>query len=415
MKSRTGLIAALDIGTTKVCCFIARLSGNEETMPQVTGIGHQIAHGLKAGVIIDMEEAEAAILNTVHAAEQMAGETVRHAIINISGGKLLSRSFSVASPVTGHEITQDDLTRAFKQGCAAHPAPEQRTLHTIPVSYSIDGSRGIRDPRGMYGEQLGINMHLISAPNGIARNLRTCVERCHLDVVEVVATPYASGLACLVEDEMDLGSVCIDMGGGTTSISVFADGKIVYCSTLPVGGAHVTNDIARGLSTTLAHAERMKTLYGSAIPSINDERDYVDVPLIGEEKHTQPNHVPKSVLNSIIRPRLEEILEMVRDNLEQSGFDRISGQRAVLTGGGSQMQGIRDLAAMILDKQIRIGKPTRIGGLAEATGGPAFSACSGLLIHSLKQKAEVPVRERGFLEESSGLMGRVGLWLRESF
>jgi cell division protein FtsA len=205
------------------------------------------------------------------------------------------------------------------------------------------------------------------------------------------------------------------MGGGVTSLAVFFDGNMVFTGSVPLGGAHVTSDIARGLSTTMANAERMKTLYGNTILSDVDDRDYIDVPPIGEEVHAQPNHVPKSLLIGIIRPRLEEILEMTRDLLERSGFDKVAGQRVVVTGGASQMQGIRDLAAMILDKKVRIGKPMHINGLAEATGGPSFSTCAGLLAYAQQNTAAMPVSARGWMEEPGNFFSRLGLWLRECF
>ena len=197
--------------------------------------------------------------------------------------------------------------------------------------------------------------------------------------------------------------------------AVFYDGNLVFTDSVPVGGAHVTNDIARGLSTPVAHAERMKTLYGSAIASAADERELITVPQVGEEDENQANHVPRSLLVGIISPRLEETFEMVRDRLESSGFDKIAGRRVVLTGGACQLPGTRELAALILDKQIRIGRPLRIEGLAEATGGPAFSTSAGLVHFALSERAETPRRGRALTEEPGGLFVRVGHWIRENF
>jgi cell division protein FtsA len=241
------------------------------------------------------------------------------------------------------------------------------------------------------------------------------VGRCHLDVAGIVVGPYAAGLACLVEDEQQLGVTVIDMGGGTTSIGVFFDGNLIFCDTVPVGGAHVTSDIARGLSTPLAHAERMKTLYGHAIRSPADERETIAVPQVGEEEDGQANHVPKSLLVGIIGPRLEETFELVRERLEKSGFDKLAGRRIVLTGGACQLPGTRELAGLILDKQVRVGRPLKIGGLAEATQGSAFSTCAGLLHFALSERAEIPRPARGAVESPGGLFGRFGLWLKENF
>jgi cell division protein FtsA len=267
----------------------------------------------------------------------------------------------------------------------------------------------------MFGERLGVDMHVVTAAAGAVRNLTSCVARCHLDIRALVVSPYAAGLAALVDDERDLGVTVIDMGGGTTTIAVFFDGNLVFTDSVPVGGGHVTNDIARGLSTPIAHAERMKTLYGSAISSLSDEREMISVPQVGEEDDGQANHVPKSLLVGIIAPRLEETFELVRNRLESSGFDKIVGRRIVLTGGACQLPGTRELAALILDKQIRVGRPLRIQGLAEAMNGPAFSTSAGLVHFALSERAEIPRHGRALTEEPNGLIGRVGHWIREYF
>jgi cell division protein FtsA len=196
---------------------------------------------------------------------------------------------------------------------------------------------------------------------------------------------------------------------------VFFDGNLVFTDSVPVGGGHVTNDIARGLSTPVVHAERMKTLYGSAIASTADDREVINVPQVGEDDEGQANHVPKSLLIGIIAPRLEETFEMVRDRLDASGFDKIAGRRVVLTGGASQLPGTRELAALILDKQIRIGRPLRIEGLAEAMVGPAFATSAGLVHFALSERAETPRRGRALTEEPGGLLVRVGHWIKENF
>ena len=292
---------------------------------------------------------------------------------------------------------------------------ERELIHSIPVGYTIDGNRGIRDPRGMFGDRLGASMHVVTAASGAVRNLSTVVERAHLDIDQLVVSPYASGLATLVEDEIDLGVTLIDMGGGTTSLAVFFDGAVVHTDTVPVGGCHVTNDVARGLSTPLIEAERLKTLYGSAIASASDERELIDVPLVGEDNRSQPNHVPKSYLNQIIQPRLEETFELVRGQLEASGFDKLAGRRVVLTGGASQLQGVRELAAAVLDKQVRMGRPIRLQGLAESTGGPAFATAAGLLAYAVAEITDRPGRMALRVPPSAGLFGRFGHWLRENF
>lgn len=409
--ARGGIVAALDVGSTKVCCIIARVE--DAGSVRVIGVGHQIATGVRAGSIIDMEAAETSIGAAVHAAEQMAGETIRDVLVNVSGGYPVSHPFTAEVPVNGQEVTEGDIRRAMAHARTLQVGPDQALVHALPVGFALDGNRGIRDPKGMYGDRLAVQVHVITASAGAIRNLQTCVARCHLDIESMVVSPYASGLACLVDDEMELGSACIDMGGGTTTISVFSEGNLVWTDCIPVGGSHVTSDIARGLTTPLVHAERMKALYGSAMATAADERETIDVPQVGEEERGGTNTVPKSFLVRIIQPRLEEIFELVRCRLEQSGYAKQVGRRVVLTGGASQLPNTRELAQLILDKQVRIGRPLRLTGLNEAHGGPAFSTAAGLLLYAVRNPTELMVPGHEAVT-ATGLLGRVGLWLREN-
>ena len=369
LTTRKGLIAALDIGSSKICCLIAKVE--ESGRAAVVGIGHQLSRGVKSGAIIDMDEAEMAVLTAVHAAEKMSAETIDEVVVNLSGGYPASQTVGVEVAIAGHEVGDSDLRRVLEHGRGIDVGPDRQVIHSIPVGYTIDGNRGIRDPRGMYGDRLGVSMHIVTAAAGAARNIATCVNRCHLEVSALVVSPYASGLATLVEDEKDLGVTVIDMGGGTTSIAVFFDGQVVFTDSVAIGGNHVTSDIARGLSTPLAHAERMKTLYGSALTSPSDERELINVPQIGEDGSGTSNQVAKSILVGIIQPRLEETFELVRARLEASGFDKLAGRRVVLTGGAAQLTGARELAQLVLDKQVRMGRPrSKKRGLRSIRRGP---------------------------------------------
>lgn len=410
-RPRGSLVAALDIGTSKVCCFIARV---EAERPQVVGIGHQISRGLRNGAIVDLEAAGASVAGAVHAAEEMAGETIQQVVANLSGGFAGSRIIKAEIGVAGREIGESELQRVLDHGYMLREPGDRQIVHSVPVGFSIDDSRGIRDPRGMFGERLGVNMNVVTANGANVRNHSAAIGRSHLEVEALVVSPYAAGLSCLVEDEIGLGVTIIDMGGGTTTIGVFFDGNLIFADSVPVGGCHVTNDIARGLSTPVAHAERMKTLFGTAISASTDEREMIAVPQIGEEEDGHVNHVPRSLLVGIIAPRVEETFELVRDRLEASGFDKVAGRRVVLTGGAAQLHGVREFAGLILDKQVRIGRPLRVAGLAEATAGPAFSASVGLLHFALSERAEPPRAARIPRGPSSGILGRLGHWLKEN-
>ncbi len=411
--ARNELITALDIGSTKICCFIAELGENGRA--RVIGIAHHASQGIKSGAIVNMEDAQNAVIGAVNAAEQMAGTTIRNVYVNVSCHAANNSDIDLNTTIGNGEIGDGEMRKLFGEAKFRDESSDRTMIHSIPVGYKIDGSNGVRNPRGMTGQTLGVHIRTVSVAANAIRNLDTCVGHCHLDISGHVASPYASGLACLVEDETDLGVTVIDMGGGTTSFAVFFDGALAYTDSIPVGGMHVTNDIARGLSTPISHAERLKTLHGSVLPSPTDERDIIDAPQIGEEEEGTVNRVPKSFIVSIIAPRLEETFELVRAKLDASGFDRVAGRRVVLTGGASQLTGVRELAAQLLDKQIRLGRPIKVSGLAEATCGPAFATGAGLLSYAADNRGEVRPMQASMTKSSSGIFGRIGGWIHEHF
>ena len=410
-KPRSGVLTALDIGTSKIACLVAESGASGDV--RVLGVGHHASRGVRGGAIVNMDDAEAAILTAVSAAEERVGERLHGVVINASAGRPNSRNLSVEVEIDGHEVGDADLRRIYGQGLEHNGHAERALIHCIPVAHHIDGSSGIKDPRGMYGQRLSVDMHLVSAEAAALRNMITCVARCHLDVEDVVVSPYAAGLACLVEDEIDLGATMVDMGGGTTNVAVFYGGQVVHAEVVQIGGDHVTRDIARGLTTSLLHAERIKLLCGSALPSPSDEHALIDVPLVGEEDRNQPNHVPKSLIVGIIRPRLEEIFERVKACLDESPMGKLAGRRLVLTGGASQLAGAREVAALVLNKKVRLGRPMSIAGLADAVSGPAFSTAAGLLRFAAQRRGETDIAIRGTAERT-GRLGRLGQWLKES-
>jgi cell division protein FtsA len=285
----------------------------------------------------------------------------------------------------------------------------------MPTNYSIDGLNGIVDPRGMFGNQLGINIHVITAGKRQNQNLSNAVERCDLSINGKVVSGYASGISCLADDEKELGVIVIDMGAGTTSIAIFQDGHIKYTSIIPIGGEHVTNDIAKGLATPLHRAERLKTMYGSVVPTASDGGEILRVPIVGEEDENSVNEIPKSMLVQIIQPRLEETFELVRKRINESGYGKVIGRRIVLTGGASQLEGIRDLAELVLDKKVRLSRPKPIFGLPENLSGAPFSTATGLLRYAINDHIMEPD-----LTRTSNKLGRYRLsnikdWFRKNF
>lgn len=412
-KSRGGLVAALDVGTTKVCCFIARLDA--EAGIRMAGVGYHAADGMRGGAIIDMEAVETSILAAVHGAETMAGEHIREVFVNVSGGRPCSRTLGAEITVAGNEVSHQDVRRVLDEGRLSANGVERAILHSIPVGYRVDARRGIRDPRGMFGERLGVDIHTVTAETAAVRNLDTCLAGCRLGVRAHVLSAYASGAACLVEDEMRLGVILIDMGGGVTSVAGFADGEMVFSDSVPIGGGHVTNDIALGLNTPIHDAERLKVQYGRALPSPNDEQQVIQVPIMGGEEDGETCAVPRAELVRIVQPRLEEILERVRERIEASGIPDSPGRTVVLTGGASQLRDVQALAAPVLDRQVRLGRPRRITGLAEAVSGPAFATCAGLLQYAAYRYTGDPCWDSGPRSDAGRLLNRAGDWLREFF
>jgi cell division protein FtsA len=420
---RPVIVSVLDVGTSKICCVIARLTprATGDVLPgrthgiEVLGFGYQRSRGIKAGAVVDLDQAEKSIRLAVDAAERMAGLTVESLIVSLSCGRLGSETFSAGFDLAGREVGEADIQRVLEAGSQHSVKDGRAVVHALPIGYALDGNRGIRDPRGMLGQRLSVDTHVVTADSAPVRNLEICINRAHLEVETMVATPYASGLSSLVDDEAQLGVACVDIGGGTTKIAVFADGNFVHVDGFAIGGHHVTMDLARGLSTKLVDAERMKTLHGSVIAIDSDERDMVTVEPVGDDD--VPHHVPRAQIVQIIRPRVEEILEVVRDRLHASGFAGRVGKRIVLTGGASQLTGLTELARRILGRNVRLGRPVGITGLPEAARGAAFATAVGLLIYpQVAQVEQFSTRRKGLaLAANGGFVSRVGAWIRESF
>ena len=427
MSRRATVVSVLDVGSSKICCLIARLKPCEpgESLRgrthaiEVLGVGHQRSRGIKSGVVTNLDAAEQAIRLAVDAAERMAGVTVESLIVNVTCGRLASETFAASVALSGQAIADSDIGRVLAEGRRHSISDGRAVVHSLPIGYSLDGEGGIADPRGMFGRRLGVDMHVVTGDAPPLANLELCINRCHLSVAAMVAAPYASGLSTLVDDEAELGCAVIDFGGGTTSIAVFSRGQFVHVDALAVGGHHITTDIARGLSTRIDDAERLKTMYGSALPGNTDDREVLSVRPIGDDDEREvPNQVPRSALTRIIRPRTEEILELVRDRLNASGFASMVGRRMVLVGGGSQLTGLGEAARRILARNVRLGRPLGIRGMPEVARGPAFAASVGLMIYP--QVAEMEQIDDGretsmAMTGTGGYFARVGQWIRESF
>ncbi len=421
---RTTLVTVLDIGSTKICCIIARLAPRPEGKAlrgrshsaEVLGFGYGPSAGVKSGVITDIEKAEQAIRNVVGMAERASGLTAESVIVNVTAGRLSSETFSATVSLGGQEVEKADLTRVLRAVNGRSVRPERSIIHALPIGFTLDGQKGVLDPTGMVGERLSVDVAVVSSETLAMRNLELVLHRCHLKIEALMATPYASGLATLVDDEAQLGVACIDFGGATTTVSVFSENRLVYADAIAIGGHHLTLDLARQLSVSVADAERLKALYGSVLPGQADERDVVAIAPVGAPPDEAPGQVTRSVLTRIMRPRIEEILTAVRDRMQATGMMEICGRRFVLTGGASEMTGLPEVARRILARNIRAGRPMGIGGLPEKAKGAAFATVAGMLVYPqvCAQEYAEPRGANRFIG-SDGYIARVGNWLKQSF
>ena len=414
--------AAVDLGASKVACFIMRPDGvrREDRILTTSGVGYVQARGVRGGSIVNVDEAAEAIAQAVERAETVARCSVSGVTVSTSGGQLASHRTSGQISLGARPISDADLSRAISMATSGLRIPGRRAIHVRPISWAVDGQK-VRDPRNMFGRSLSLSLLIVSIAEPVFQTLGACVERAHLKLEGVVAAPYASALAALEDDEMDLGAICIDMGGGSTSVSVFSDGSLVHVDSLPVGGTHVTQDIARVLSTSIAGAERIKTLHGSAIASANEDRQMVEAPPRGDEPGAPSVSAPRSLLHGIIGTRVEETFELLRERLKANGAPIEPGAGIVLTGGASQLVGVREVAVRVFDRPVRLGRPRRVPHLADAASGPAFTASAGVLHRAAfgpreagPKKVSAAAQDPAQRPAGGNVIARAALWLKDN-
>lgn len=372
-----GTFGVLDIGSTKISCLIGRGEANGSL--RILGAGWHRSHGVKLGAITHLKDAERAIRAAVGQAEEAAERRLEKVYINLSCGQPESRLFNVRWPIGGRTVSETDIRRAVNEGLIRATTEGRDIIHAMPLSFAVDETVGVTDPRGHQCDQLSARLHIIDASSMALRNLASVLAQAELKIEALVSSPLAAGLSALEQDERELGATVVDMGGGITSIAIFGEDQLLYTSQIPVGGLHITRDIAGVLSTSINTAERLKTVYGSAELSSDDEREILPVQMTGDDIH-QYTPVPRARVISIIKPRIEETLELVRDRLNSANVGRAADGRVVLTGGGSLLDGIGPLAARILNRQVRLGRPKHIKGLpGDYSTAPAFATTAGLL------------------------------------
>ena len=396
-----GVIAILDVGTSKIACLILRFDGLEETRDsdgvgsmagqsnfRVIGAATTRSRGVRFGEIAVMNETERAIRTAVQAAQKMAAVRVDHVIACFSGAEPRSYGLAGEWDLEDSVVTEQDVSRVLA-ACDVPPIGEGReVLHAQPVNFALDHRSGLGDPRGQIGNRLACDLHLLSVDAAVVQNLLYCIKRCDLELAGIASSAYVAGVSSLVEDEQELGAACIDMGGGSSGISIFMKKHMIYADSVRLGGDHVTSDISKGLQVPLVVAERIKTKHGGVHATGMDDREMIEIGGDSGDWEKDRRQVSRTELIGIIRPRVEEILEDIRARLDGAGFDHLPSQQIVLTGGASQIPGLDGLASRILGQRIRMGRPMRVQGLPQAAAGPAFSGAVGLSLFAAHPQDE---------------------------
>ncbi|MBO9450169.1 MULTISPECIES: cell division protein FtsA [Roseobacteraceae] len=396
-----GVVAILDVGSSKISCLVLRFDGTGrlsednsigsmagQTGFRVIGAATTRSRGVQFGEINAMQETERAIRTALQAAQKMAEIRVDHVIACFSGANPRSYGLDAQIELESQMVNEAEVARVLSACDVPEYGEGREVLHAQPVNFALDHRSGLSDPRGQLGQSLAVDMHMLTVDGAAIQNLIHCIKRCDLELAGIASSAYVSGISSLVEDEQELGAACIDMGGGSTSISIFLKKHMIYADSVRMGGDHVTSDISMGLGVPMANAERIKTFCGGVHATGADDRDMIDIGGdTGDWEHDRRT-VSRAELIGIMRPRVEEILEEVRARLDAAGFDHLPSQQIVLTGGGSQIMGLDGLASRILGQRVRLGRPLRVHGLPQSATGPGFSSAVGLSLFAAHPQDE---------------------------
>ncbi|MTH65740.1 cell division protein FtsA [Paracoccus shanxieyensis] len=388
-----GVIAVLDIGTSKIGCLVLQFDGPGQFREtdgvgpmagqsnfRVIGTAHTRSRGMRFGEIDNMAETERAIRTVIQSAQKVAGVRVDHVIACVSGARPQSYGLAGEIRLDAGKVAEDDIARVLGACDVPDFGRGREVLHAQPVNFAVDGRSGLNDPREHTGDRLAVDMHVLTIDGDAAGNLVHCIRRCDMELAGVASASYASGLAALVEDEQELGAACVDLGGGTTGVSVFIKKHMIFADAVRFGGDLITMDIAKGLRVSHAVAERLKTLHGGVEATGRDDREMIELGGETGDWETDRRSISRADLIGIMRPRVEEILEKVAELLDAAGFEFMPSRQIVLTGGGSQIPGLDVLAARMLGQNVRIGRPLRIQGLPHNATAPSFSSAIGLAL-----------------------------------
>lgn len=405
--AKNEVLTGLDIGTTKVCALIAERTEHGELL--VTGIGVTPSLGMKKGVVVDIEATSRAVEEALTKASRQAGREVDAVYVGVTGEHIASLNSSGRIAIThpDREVTSGDVERVLEAARVIVLPPDRQIVHAIPRSYSIDGQNGIRQPVGMSGTRLEVQTHIVHGATTFLQNVEKCVTRAGFEVAEEVLEPIATGEAVLSPAEKELGVCLVDIGGGTSDLAVFVNGAIYYSAVIPVGGNHVTNDVAYGLTVDHEEAERLKTESGNAMIDLVPEDDVITVQQVGREEKRK---LRRRALVQIIEPRMQELFQLVHDELARADCLGHIPVGLVVTGGGSQLQGCVEVAQQVIGMPIRIGKPHSLGGLGETLAHPMYATAVGLIEYGARQTQSLhpPAHDR----ESGSFLGAIGRFLK---
>lgn len=412
------IIVGLDLGSTKVTAVVGEVDADGSIT--ILGAGNVPCRGLRKGVVTNIDWTVRAIREAVEAAQNCAGVEIDTVYASVAGSHVRSIASHGMCAVSGREVTRGDVERVLEAARAIPVDADRMILHVLPREYVVDNQDGIRDPIGMSGVRLQSRVNLVTAATSCVQNVARCIERCGLDVADIVLGPLASADSVLSEDEKEIGVAIVDIGGGTTDILLYADGGIAHTSVVPVGGNNITSDLAAGLRTPTGEAERLKRNYGCALGRMIGDEEEVEVPGVGGHA---PRRVPRRLLSDIIEPRCEEIFHEVRRRIEETGLLESVSAGVVLTGGANLMEGMVECAEEVLGLPVRMGFPVGVTGLTQLVQGPQYAASVGLIHYGARQLAEAVQRaEEGYIVEEQSAepavaslgKGLIG-WLRGAF
>jgi cell division protein FtsA len=410
-RARTqDLIVGLDVGTTKICAVVGAPRAVGEPL-DVVGVGTAPSRGIRRGVVVNIDSTVEAIRAAVAEAEQMAGVEVSAVYAGVAGGHIRGVNSRGVVAVSGkdREVTAADVERAVEAARAINLPQDREIIHVLPQTYMIDDADGIREPIGMSGVRLEVEVHVVTGAVASVQNVVRSVNRAGLTVEDIVLEPIASAEAVLFPDERELGVLVIDIGGGTTDVALLRDGAIWHTAILPLGGDHITNDVAVGLRTPMADAETLKKRHGCALTALVPSEETVDVPSVGGRK---PRQLSRQVLSEIIQPRVEEIFTLVARDLARAGFQDAATAGVVVTGGTSLLDGVAELAEAVFDQPVRRGVPGDVAGLADVVRSPVHATAVGLALYGARRRTVAPAAP---LATSHGMLGRLGRRLAGMF